>query len=241
MEQAVSVLPDYRDSGEIKRLSIASARPKRLRGWLNELCVSRPMDCAPSVLRLLDELARLRLEPRRRLELLELVRPTVRQLGYALERHYLNLPLLPPPSGVRAAALAAELFDRLALGYESVARSLLDGGRARAVRHATALSLQRAMDAVAQRLFVHFLLYTRAEECLWARLHRLYALAERDALEGIIVADPDLPGQEGSVHIAYARLLLVASAQPNQLRQPALMALYRAAAHWARKAWGSCS
>ncbi|HAS29714.1 MAG TPA: hypothetical protein DCS56_06905, partial [Alcanivorax sp.] len=32
----------------------------------------------------------------------------------------------------------------------------------------------------------------------------------------------------------YGRLLLTASAQPNQLRQPALMALYRAAAHWAR-------
>lgn len=193
------------------------------------------MECAPSLLRLLDELARLQRRPSRRLALLELVRPTVRQVGYALEAHYLNRPLLLPPPARRAAGLADALFDRLARGYESVGRTLLGGRRrARADRHAGALTLQRAMDALAQRLLLHFLMYAHPETELWARLHRLYALAESEALEGIGVADPALPGQEGSVHLAYARVLLVASAQPNQLRQPALMALYRAAANWAR-------
>lgn len=233
MEQAWTV-PEHAGDGELKRLSVASARPRRLRAWLNELPLGRPLESAPRLLRLLDELARLRLEPRRRLELLELARPTARQAAYALERHYLNLPLLPPERGMQAASLARALFERLAQGYESVALAVLAGGRARPARQVAAVTLQRAVDALSHRLFLHCLLYTQPEPGLWRRLHRLYAVAEQDALEGITVADPELPGQEGSVHIAYARLLLTVSAQPNQLRQPALMALYRAAAHWAR-------
>ncbi|HEX5678078.1 MAG TPA: hypothetical protein VFX91_08905, partial [Alcanivorax sp.] len=101
-------------------------------------------------------------------------------------------------------------------------------------RQAAATALQRAMDARAQDLFLHMLLYKDPPAGAWGALHSLYAVAERHALEALTVPDPELPGQEGAVLIAYARLLLTASAQPNQLRQPALMALYRAAAHWAR-------
>lgn len=233
MEQAW-ITPERRGDGALKRLSLASVRPRRLSAWLNGLTMERPLESASALVRFLDELARLRLEPRRRLELLERARPVAQQTAYALERHYLNLPLLPPATGKEAAALAQGLFEELARGYESVAAAVPVGGRGGSQRPVVAMILQRAMDALSHRVFLHCLLYTQPEPGLWHRLHRLYAVAEQDALEDITVADPGLPGQEGSVHIAYARILLTASAQPNQLRQPAMMALYRAAACWAR-------
>jgi len=219
---------------ELEKLSLASARPRRLRAWLEALPISDPHRSAPSLLTLLDELARLRIDGRRRLALLEQVRPRVRQLAGTLESRYLNLPLMPPERALEAAALTRRLFQGLASGYQSVARPLLGGRLSIPERQAAATALQRAMDAHAQDIFLHMLLYNDPPEGTWKALHSLYAVAERHALETVTVADPELPGQEGSILIAYARLLLTASAQPNQLRQPALMALYRAAAHWAR-------
>lgn len=219
---------------ELDKLSLASAKPRRLRVWLDALPMGEPHRCAPPLLTLLEELPRLRVDARRRLALLEQVRPRVRQLAYTLESRYLNLPLMPPERALQAAALTHRLFQGLAIGYQSVARPLLRGKLKMPERQAAATALQRAMDARAQDLFLHMLLYKEPPPAVWGALHSLYAVAERHALEALTVPDPELPGQEGAVLIAYARLLLTASAQPNQLRQPALMALYRAAAHWAR-------
>ncbi|HAJ44207.1 MAG TPA: hypothetical protein DCM00_16435, partial [Alcanivorax sp.] len=216
------------------KLSLASARPRRLRAWLDALPIGDPHRGAPPLLTLLDELPRLRVDGRRRLALLEEIRPRLRQLAYTLESRYLNLPLMPPERALQAAALSHRLFQGLAIGYQSVAAPLLRGKLNRPERQAAATALQRAMDARAQDLFLHMLLYKEPPAGTWQVLHNLYAEAERHALEALTVSDPELPGEEGAVLIAYGRLLLTASAQPNQLRQPALMALYRAAAHWAR-------
>lgn len=219
---------------ELDKLSLASAKPRRLRVWLDALPLNEPHRSAPQLLTLLDELARLRVDGRRRLALLEQVRPRVRQLACTLESRYLNLPLMPPERALQAAAVTHRLFQGLATGYQSVAGPLLRGRLKMPERHAAATALQRAMDARAQDLLVHMLLYKEPPAGTWGALHFLYAVAERHALEALTVSDLELPGQEGAVLVAYARLLLTASAQPNQLRQPALIALYRAAAHWAR-------
>jgi len=219
---------------ELDKLSLASTKPRRLRAWLDALPLGDPHRSAPPLLTLLEELPRLRVDGRRRMALLEQIRPRVRQLAYTLESRYLNLPLMPPEHALRAAALTHRLFQGLAIGYQSVATPLLRGKLNRPGRQAAATALQRAMDARAQDLFLHMLLYKAPPAGAWRVLHGLYAEAERHALETVTVPDPELPGQEGAVSIAYGRLLLTASAQPNQLRQPAMMALYRAAAHWAR-------
>ncbi|HCE38747.1 MAG: hypothetical protein CL543_00700 [Alcanivorax sp.] len=227
------------DAGKpIEKLSLASARPRRLRAWLATLSLGEPMaDPARGVLpllRLLEELSLLRVDARRRLALLEEVRPGVHQLAQALEADFLNQPLVPPARSRAAADHARALFEGLALGYQAVAVALLKERLGRPERQAAATTLQRAAEALAQRLCLAWLLYTPVPEGLWRRLHSLHATAERHALQDVTVADPLLPGREGSVHLAYTRLLLVASAQPNRLRPSALLALYRAAGHWSR-------
>lgn len=221
----------------LKWLPLVGTRPRRLRRQLEALSFAQPLgeEGARRLIVLLDELVQLRATPRQRLELLELARPVVRRMVRALERHYLNLPLLPPASGQHAAALAHGLAESMTRGYEGLVQSLSGALRARPGRQIAAIALQRATSAVGGQLFLHSLLYTQAEAGLWARLHKLYAMAEAAALEGVAVTDTLLPAGSGSVHAAYMRALLIASAQPSQLRQPALMALYRAASRWAQQ------
>ena len=69
---------------ELDKLSLASARPRRLRAWLDALPIGDPHRGAPPLLTLLDELPRLRVDGRRRLALLEEIRPRLRQLAYTL-------------------------------------------------------------------------------------------------------------------------------------------------------------
>ncbi|MBL7250616.1 hypothetical protein ACLD02_03700 [Alloalcanivorax sp. C16-2] len=221
----------------IETLSLGSDWPRRLRAWLATLPIDEPMrDPRRGVLpllRLVEELARLRVDARRRLALLEEVRSCVHQLAQVLEADFLNQPLVPPARSRAAADHAQALFEQLARGYQAVAVALLKGRLGPSARQAAATALQRAAEALAQRLCLAWLLYTPVPEGLWRRLHRLYATAEHHALQTVTVADSLLPGREGSVHSAYARLLLVASAQPNRLRPAALLALYRGAGHWA--------
>ncbi|ASK35445.1 hypothetical protein CEK62_14200 [Alcanivorax sp. N3-2A] len=229
MEKAWTLPPPSPTNG-LTRLSVASARPRRLQSWL-PLLRPRPLPESAEVLaRLLDELARLRIDHRRRYQLLELCRPHAGVLIERLQSQCLNLPLGSPESGLQAAALAHRLGEHLARGYQQVAGSLLR--RQQTAGTALASALQRACDALAQRLYLHFLLATAPEPELWARLHRLYAVAEQAAVEKVVVGDDSTPGGNASTHRVYARLLLLASAQPNQLSPPSLLALRRASAHW---------
>jgi len=218
----------------LDNFSLASTRVPELRAWLATLPPEAPTLSAARLLRLLDELTRLRIDTRRRLALLEEVRPWVCRLLPVLQSHYLDAPLSLPQAARRSAEQVQDLFETLARGYQQVAAALLASTPGPARRQAAATAVQRALDALGQRLWQYWLLYSVAEPGLWWRLHRLYATAEYQGLQALTVADPEAPGHESSVHDAYARVLLVASAQPQQLRPAALVALYRAAGHWGR-------
>ena len=222
--------------GATENSSRSSDWPRRMRAWLATLPIEEPMSDPQRgvlpLLRLVGKIPHLRVETRRRLALLEEVRPCVHRLAQVLEADFLNQPLVPPAHSRAAADYAEALFEGLAQGYQAVAQALLREGLGPATRQAAAVALQRAAEALAQRMCLAWLLYLPVPKGLWRRLHDLYSTAEHHALQTIIVADPLLPWREGSVHATYARLLLVASAQPNRLRPSALLALYRAAGHW---------
>ncbi|MFP1681469.1 hypothetical protein ACLD0W_03100 [Alloalcanivorax sp. C16-1] len=216
-------------------LSLAGTRPPDLRAWLTALPAGDPLTSAASLTRLLEELTRLPLDTRCRLALLEDIRPRVHRLAAVLQSHYLDTPLSLSTPAREAADRVADLFDALARAYQRVAAALLATPPGPARRQAAATAVQRALDALSQQLGQHWLLYTPARAGLWWRLHRLYAGAALHALHTLPVADPEAPGHESSVHLAYTRALLMASAQPQQLRPPALIALFRAAGQWGRR------
>ncbi|MCC4307808.1 hypothetical protein LL252_04410 [Alcanivorax marinus] len=225
-------LPDT--DAPLESLSLASTRPPELRAWLTALPADDPLTSAARLTRLLDELTRLPLDTRHRLALLEDIRPRVHCLTPSLQSPYLGAPLSLTAPSRQAADPVADLFDGLARAYQRVAAALLATTPEPARRQAAATALQRALDALSQQLWQHWLLYTPARAGLWWRLHRLYAVADALALQTLAVADPEASGQQSSVHLAYTRALLVASAQPQQLRPPALLALFRAAGQWGR-------
>lgn len=233
MDEVIWTIPAEERAPDLDRLPFANHRPRRLAAWLAKLPMEEPVESADCLVAVLSDLCRLRAEAPLRMTLLELCRPRVRQCRQALDSYLLNLPLSPRGADLDMLYLGVRLHDRLALGYQGVARSALVG-RGLPSRQAAAVALQRTLEQLGHGLLLYLLLHRPPEPGLWRRLHRLYAVAEHQGLAAVAVDDLDWPGRETSVAVTYGRLVLLASAQPGGLSRPAVLALYRATAQWAR-------
>src|SRR5690606_6614231 len=92
-----------------------------------------------------------------------------------------------------------------------------------------ALAIHRALTGFGLLLLRSYQLYTPALSQLWIEIHTLYRLAEAQQLQRLPVSDP-LTGhrQVKTVEQAYVRIVLLAAARPNQLRQQDMADIYLA-------------
>lgn len=215
---------------DLPHLTLGAQQPKKLQQWVDSLPVMNMGETARQLYQFIQELNRLQIDARLRLQLLEVVRPSILHVTHSLQRHYLGQPLVLPEKARKVASLAQALQGHLANGYKLVAmrgqRKLKD----KATRRIVTQSIHRALTALGNTLLRCYQLYFPSPRHLWLELHQLYLLAERQGLTTAAVTDVDGPSD---VRTAYGRCLLLATAKPNQLRQQELAQVYQASLHWA--------
>lgn len=216
-------LPDQ----DLPHLTLGSDNPKKLQLWIDNLPVMNMGEMAKQLYQYIQELNRLRVEPKLRFQLLEVVRPSIQHVCQSLQKHYLNQALVLPEKARRVASLAQSLQGHLANGYKLVA---VRGLKKRLLRRAVTVSIHRAITALGDTLLRCYQLYFPSPRYLWLELHQLYLLAElHDLTESVV---EDVLGNS-TIQTAYARTLLLATAKPNQLRQQELALIYEAGYQWA--------
>lgn len=213
---------------DLRELSFcASNKPSRVQAWVQELPMTRVSYVCSLLYQALPEVARLQIGPGQRLEMLESLRPAVQQSIESLSQQFLNQPVILPEPARKAATVAMALQKHLSNAYLVAVADF-----ARTPDNSEALPLwaqaiHRSITGLGLLLLRSYQLYTPRPAQLWNELHALYGLAESAQLHQLPVHDP-LPHHEqlNTIQLTYVRLLLMATAHPNQLRQDEITATY---------------
>lgn len=210
--------------------------PRLVRGWLNGLGTQESQEAARQLRDGLHALDRLEMRPRRRLRLLELARPTARELLDRLAARVRAVPL-PLPERTRAVfELELALLHEIALGYTIALadQSASLGGRRRA-----ALAAERALAARGEIMLRSAEVYAPFGDAFWETTNAIYARAEVAGAAAIGVTDRQLVRggrHRQSAARMYQRLLLFALAQPQGLRRGVVEPVYAALDGWVARA-----
>lgn len=218
---------------DLQFLTLGSDQPRRLQTWVEELPVMNAGESSRQLFRFVQELNRVRVRTPLRLRLLEIVRPALVRVTRSLGRHYLNQSLVLPERSRCIAGLAQAMEAHLADGYKLVAVRGLRRLQEKEGPELVGTAIHRALATLGDMLVRSYQLYWPAPPGLWLELHQLYLLAERHGLAHVPVPDPEADGAPTTPAQLYTRILLLASARPNQLRQQEIALVYDAAREWA--------
>lgn len=217
----------------LPQLSFCSGNKEaQVKQWLQHLPLTQAQQVSAPLYTAVHEVSRLQTPWENRLQLLELLRIPVHQTLNGLAQKYLNQPLILPEAALKTATIAQAIQKHFLNGYLAVIRdlSLKIAKTPDKPEHLAELTLatQRALTALGLLLLRSYQLYLPISSQLWAEIHALYRLARALHLDHLPVED-NLPFHRGlkNIHQLYLRILLLATARPNQLRQDEIENTYK--------------
>lgn len=204
----------------------------QVRNWLQTLPLTQTHYVSGLFYRALPELGRLKTSVDQRIAILELVREPINNCLQGLTHRYLNQPLILPEAALKTATVAQAIQKHLLNAYLVAVHELCATPKAEETE-LQALAIHRALSALGQLLLRSFQLYIPVSGQVWLELHTLYQLAQVLQLTHHPVSEPlsQEPDNPSSIHLAYLRIVLLASARPNQLRQDEAATTYQALEH----------
>ncbi len=213
-------------------------KPRGVRKWLDELAHVDVREATRRFSEGIYQLNRLRIPAKRRLEIMEMLRPTAREIFDHLGGR-IQAQTLPLPERTRKVFdLDLQLLRETAFGYEA-ALAALTGSRWPSARRAIALAAERALTARGEIMLRCAQVYSPLPEGFWQRTHTVYARTEAARAQDRRVRDPELqvakrPRQ--SPRTMYKRLVMFAVAQTDGLRKAETERVYSALEAWAQQA-----
>ena len=210
----------------------AGSKDQHVREWVRALPLTRINHVSALLYNAVPEVGRLKTGSEMRLAILETLRPAVQQCILGLSQHFLNQPLILPEAARKTATVAQALQKHMSNAYLVAVRDLCleakqDQGKHDEPRARQALAIHRALTGLGLLLLRSYQLYIPIAGQLWTEIHTLYEIAEALALTEHPVDDQLAHHQHiKSINHAYLRLMLLASAKPNQMRQDEVLATY---------------
>ena len=211
-------------------------KPKKFRQWLNGLPVGNVQKSSQIVLQQLKILNQSRYPYSERSQLLDELRPTIRQLLLSLKQplHQAKHPLSDENNLI--AQLIQDLLSEIAHGYKLIASDLMEKNSRKEndnllLRESIYLSIQY----LARSIVESYLIYSAPQYDIWRELHQLYRYAEYENIqnEGIDDPYPDyaLPIQY-TIDLVYKRIVLLSLSAPYHLMQNEAEDIYYLVSAW---------
>lgn len=211
-------------------------KPKKFNLWLQGLPVGNVHKSSQIVLQQLKILNQSRYPYSERLQLLDALRPTIRQLLLSLKQP-LNRAQLPLSSeNISQAQLIQNLLGEMAHGYKLITSDLMEKNSRKEndellLRESIYLSIQY----LARSIVESYLVYAAPQYDVWRELHQLYRYAEYEKIQDEPIDDPypdhSLPIQY-TIDLAYKRIVLLSLSAPYHLMQNEAEDIYYLVSAW---------
>jgi hypothetical protein len=194
-------------------------QPRKLRKWLKELPLANMGETTRLFYAGLMQANRQRCAPKRRIEIMDLMRPTARIILDNLHRHLLARSLPLPPKTRKISQLQQSLLGELAIGYKHPLHETIQGDGHCDARSLT-LAAHRALRYRGEQILMSAQLYTPYPQGIWQDIYAIYHIAERGTLLKRAIKDPESPDTDPScVRDIFVQNMLLALAGPQSLRQ----------------------
>lgn len=197
-------------------LILAETRPQKISQFISKLPVSSPLDAAAALLEEIEILNRQKVAPDARIKALETYRPALVDITELLAKQYGGVTLPLSQSAKKHAAAAESLWLELGYGYKLALIDQQNKLFSISGSKATALVLQRAIEALSQLAMVYYQTYVTTPGSVWGDMNQLYFYAVQQSLQEIEVP---IQGQliTSTISLAYKQALLMALADPQHL------------------------
>lgn len=211
-------------------------RIKALKQWLHALPTADPLKAGRQLISRLEQLNTARYALHDRIQLLDALRPTSRQLLLALKQRLRQAGIPLNARDQDSYALVQGLLEQMATGYKIVLRELLERN---SHKEHDELQLREAVYVAIQylsrRLVEAYLVYATEPEQVWHELHQLYDYAEQNGIHQLPLDDPcpdfSLP-MPYTIELAYKRIVLLALAEPYHMMQAEADDIYYLVSAW---------
>jgi len=216
---------------DLDALSFCGHTATALGDWIAALPMANIDESADKLFTAISELTRLKLDPVRRIELLEMLRPP---LLYVCAR-FDTRPKGNEHLELEPSYTAQNLQEELAGSYKIVVRDMLRRSESteESVTELLGLSIHRVISELSRTILRACQFYTEALPQIWSELHQLYQLAlEQELADQKYTDDENHSVRLTSITAAYIRILLLATSRPNQLRHRHLTALFHGLEVW---------
>ncbi len=196
---------------------LAETRPSKVNVIINNLPFSDPIMAATDLAEELQILNSQKIAYTNRVNALELYRPAAIKIHQSLIPNFSSASLPTSKNALTFARAAELLWQEIAYGYKLALVDLQNKIVNVSLDKSTALTVQRAIHALKEIIFINYLIYRTPSSLLWTELHQLYYSAlQRNAHE--LSVSESLPNtNESTVNTIYTQALLLALANPQRL------------------------
>jgi len=200
---------------------------------INQFIADLPLANATKAAQLLydkmQEIITIKATTEEKIQLLDLLCPTVERLYGSLKRQLLTIT----PLNAIQKAQETNWIIQLPLRFATIYASLISNNASESTKKQhqnNAYAIFSAMYYLMEALIASYDLYQSPPQKLWYRLHTLYSLAEKINLLNLPL---NHSSQLENIDTLYKIGLLIAIASPYQLRRRDIEALYKTISKWA--------
>lgn len=198
--------------------------------WRDELPMADTGAASKAVFHKLNEMVQTSIEPQTRFELIEAIRPQVKQLSTTLKRHYIEQHEPLTEQKIKIADLRQLLMTLMADNYKMILDSILEKSRDQKF---VCTVLCRILYYYSIILICRYQLYSYIPKGMWQEIYNIYNYAKENKIVNVKVKEPALINQ-GDTHIlqAFIRIILMNATDPYQWRQKDQHTLSKAIDLW---------
>jgi hypothetical protein len=153
---------------------LAETRPSKVNVIINNLPFSDPIMAATDLAEELQILNSQKIAYTNRVNALELYRPAAIKIHQSLIPNFSSASLPTSKNALTFARAAELLWQEIAYGYKLALVDLQNKIVNVSLDKSTALTVQRAIHALKEIIFINYLIYRTPSSLLWTELHQLY-------------------------------------------------------------------